>query len=242
MESVAAVEVLIVVTIMPVIAQDLGGLRLYGLALAASGLAVVITIPLAGQAMDRWGAVKPLAAMLGVFTAGTLLAALAPSMPILIAGRFLQGCGAGAQYAISLGTVARSYPDRLRPRVIALLSAAWLLPGLVGPAIGAGITAAVGWRWALTVPLAVLAAAAVLVFPALSARPRAGQPPAPSIRWPLLLALGSGLLVAGLTAPWQVALPFAVAGGWVAVVSGRGLVRALGPPEHEVDAGGRAAR
>jgi hypothetical protein len=55
---------------------------------SAAALATVVTIPIAGQAVDRLGPRKPLLLLLGVLAGGTLLAGLAPSMPVLVAGLF----------------------------------------------------------------------------------------------------------------------------------------------------------
>ena len=55
LEALTAVQILVVATVMPVIARDLSGLRLYGWAFSAGGLATVITIPLGGMAVDRIG-------------------------------------------------------------------------------------------------------------------------------------------------------------------------------------------
>jgi len=119
LESVTAVQLLIVVTIMPVIVAELGGLRLYGLAFSASALAAMISLPATGRAADRWGPARALVVVVGIFVVGTVLAAAAPSMPLFIVGRFLQGWGLGAQYAVSLGAVAKTYPEAHRPRVLA---------------------------------------------------------------------------------------------------------------------------
>jgi MFS family permease len=165
LEILAAVQALVVAAIMPAVSRDLGGLRLYGWAFSAAALATVLTIPIAGQVVDRIGPRKPLVVLLGVLAGGTLVAGLAPSMPILVAGRFLQGAGAGAQYAVGLGTVAKTYPENLRARVLALLSAAWVVPGLVGPAYGALLATTVGWRWAFFSVLPLMALAGWMVYP-----------------------------------------------------------------------------
>jgi len=60
--------------------------------------------------------------MLGVFAVGLLVSGLAPSMLVVAVGRFLQGAGSGALYAVSIGAVAKTFPARLRPRVLALLA------------------------------------------------------------------------------------------------------------------------
>ena len=61
---------------------------------------------------------------------------MAPTMFILVVARFVQGIGGGGLYTVSLGTVAKTYPQDIRPRVMALLASMWILPGLVGPPIG----------------------------------------------------------------------------------------------------------
>jgi MFS family permease len=185
---------------MPDVRHDLGQVQLYGLAFSASPLATFASIPIAGRAADRYGPARVLPSMLGVFSLGLLVAGLAPSMPVLILGRLLQGSGAGGLYSVSLGTVAKSFPDRLRARVLALLASMWILPGLVGPSLGALLANTVGWRWAFAAPIPVLVVAAFLIAPALAGMPEARDPAMGiSIRPPLQLMLGAGLFLTGLT-------------------------------------------
>ena len=129
LEALVAVQVLIVATILPDVRRDLGMVQLYGLAFTASSLATLAAIPIAGRAVDRFGARATLPPVLFAFVGGLVVAAVAPSMPVLLIGQFLQGAGGGGLYALSLGTVAKTYPDRLRPRVMALLATMWILPG-----------------------------------------------------------------------------------------------------------------
>ena len=202
LEAVAAMEALVVATILPAVRRDLGDVQLYGWAFSAYTLAAFGTIPLSGRAVDRYGARRPLAVMLGLYAFGLLVAASAPSMPVLILGRFIQGTGAGGLYSVSIGAVAKTYPDRLRPRVLALMASMWILPGLVGPPIGAFLAITVGWRWAFLVPLPALFAASVLVFPALgTTRAAPSEVAALAVRWPLQLMVGVGMALAGLTDP-----------------------------------------
>jgi MFS family permease len=113
LEALVAVEALVVTTILPAVRRDLGGIQFYGWAFSATFLATFASIPIAGRATDRYGPRRPLAIMLGVYVAGLVIAGLAPTMPVLVIGRFVQGCGAGAFYSVSLGTVAKSYPGRI---------------------------------------------------------------------------------------------------------------------------------
>jgi MFS family permease len=166
--------------------------------------------------MDRFGARRLLAVTLVVYSAGLGLAALAPSMLVLVLARLIQGIGGGAVYAVSLGTVAKTYPEAIRPRVLALLAAMWLLPGLIGPPLGAALAHTVGWRWAFVAPIPLLLVAAVLTFPALpdGVSDRGTRI---SLLPPLVLAGGAAMFLAGLTdlSPWSI--PLIVAGLAVAL-------------------------
>ena len=218
LEALVAVEALVVATIMPDVRRDLGDVQLYGLAFSASALATFASIPMAGRAADRYGASRVLPLMLAVFSLGLVVAGVAPTMPVLIAGRLLQGAGAGALYSVSLGTVAKTFSDRVRPRVLALLASMWILPGLVGPSLGAVIAGTVGWRWAFAAPVPVLLFAWILISPALR---EVGARKAESERLPVRssfqLMIGAGLFLTGLTviSPWGVAL--VVAGAVIGV-------------------------
>jgi MFS family permease len=65
---------------------------------------------------------------------------------VLLLGRALQGFGGGGLGAIAYLAIARGYPERLRPRVLALVSSAWVLPALVGPAVAGQVADHLSWR------------------------------------------------------------------------------------------------
>src|ERR671936_656718 len=183
LEMLVAVQILIVATIMPAVRKDLGDVQLYGWTFSATGLGTFATIPIAGRAFDRFGARRLLAVTLVVYSAGLAFAAAAPSMLALVFARLLQGVGGGAIYAVSLATVAKTYPSDIRARILALLAAMWILPGIVGPPIGAVFASTVGWRYAFLVPIPLLAVSAGLIFPALPPT-RNGEPREVSMLWP----------------------------------------------------------
>lgn len=165
--SMAAFEALAVATILPATVGDIGGLSLYGWAFSAFMLAEIVGIAIAGRAGDARGLAPPFAAGGALFCFGLLGAGLAPTMPALIACRVVQGLGAGAISTLAYAAVARGYADAARPRMLALLSTAWVVPGLIGPAVAAAIEAVAGWRWVFLglVPLSTVAVA--LAVPAL---------------------------------------------------------------------------
>jgi MFS family permease len=216
LEMLVAVQILVVATIMPAVRRDLGDVQLYGWTFSATGLGQFAAIPIAGRAYDRFGSRRVLAVTLVIYSAGLAGAAAAPSMLALVFARLLQGIGGGAIYAVSLATVAKTYPVDIRARVMALLAAMWILPGLAGPPIGALFAATIGWRYAFLLPIPLLAVSAVLVFPALPRTAAAEREPI-SLVWPLLLAAGAGAVLGGLTDLSVWTIPLVAAGLAVAI-------------------------
>jgi MFS family permease len=209
LEALVAVEALIVATVLPAIERDLGGLRFYGWAFGAFGLATIATVPIAGRATDRYTPRLVMLVSLGLYIAGLLTAALAPTMLVLVAGRFVQGCGGGGLYVMSLGTVAKTYPQQLRPRVMALLASMWVLPGLFGPPLGALFVRTIGWRYAFIAPLPMLFLAAALVLEPLRAiRVDPDTKMRLPLRYPLQMMAGTAIVLVGLTppGPWSALL------------------------------------
>jgi MFS family permease len=144
--TLVAFEALAVITILPAIKDDLQGIRLYGWVTSAFQLGVLVGIVVAGGQADRRGPAPPFVAGVLVFVTGLTIGGLAPSMLVLVLARGLQGLGAGSIPAVAYATIGRSYPESLRPRVFAVLSTAWVVPGLIGPALSALVAARFGWR------------------------------------------------------------------------------------------------
>ena len=152
-----AFEALAVATVMPRVAEELDGLTWYGAAFAAPLATSVVAYALAGRWIDRRGTRPAIAVGVVVFCLGVVLAGLAPSMPVLMLGRLVQGFGAGACGVAIYVVVAQAYDEVLRPGAFAVLSAAWVGPALVGPVLAATVADTVGWRWIfLAVPVIAL--------------------------------------------------------------------------------------
>ena len=196
-----ASEALAVVTVMPVVARDLGGLRLYGWVFSGFMLGSVVGIVLAGREADRRGPAVPFVAGVTLFGAGLAVAGLAPTMGVLVAGRVLQGLGAGAVPAVAYTSIGRSLTGPLRARMMAVLSTAWVAPGLAGPALSAEVARLFGWRWVFLGLLPLVAVAGSIAVPALI---RLGPPGAAQAQEHRLIdglrtAAGAAMILAGLT-------------------------------------------
>lgn len=162
-----AINTFIVVTIMPTIVDDIGGMRffawsttLYVIASLLGGATCALLLHrLRGQGTYRLALV--------LFGLGTAACALAPTMAVLLAARFLQGLGAGLLSALSFSMVRLLFPPALWSRALSVISAAWGVATLAGPAVG-GIFAEYGaWRLAFWSTLGVVPLVALMVAVAL---------------------------------------------------------------------------
>jgi len=196
-----ASEALAVVTVMPVVARDLGGLRLYGWVFSAFMLGSVVGIVAAGREADRRGPAVPFVAALILFGSGLAIAGLAPSMEVLVGGRVLQGIGAGAVPSVAYAVIGRSFPGPLQARMMAVLSTAWVVPGVAGPALAAEVAHLFGWRWVFLGLLPVVAVAGSIAMPALIrlGPPASGQVQEHRLIYGIAVAACATMLLAGLT-------------------------------------------
>jgi MFS family permease len=226
-----AFEALAVATILPVVGRHLGDLRLYGWVFSAFLLASVIGIVLAGTLADRVPLARPMLAGLALFALGLVIGGTAPDMPVLVAGRAVQGLGAGVVPAVAYVAISRCYPEECRPRMFAVLSTAWVVPGLIGPAVAALVAAAVGWRWVFLGLLPLVIAAGVLVVLALQHVPPPERPGTATVPYLAVLGVvaGAGTALASLSSGVvPVVAVGAIAGGAVLAVS----LRRLMPPRN----------
>lgn len=178
-----AFEATAVTTVMPTVARELDGVDLYALSFAAPLASGVVGMVAAGARSDRHGPLGPLMVALALFAAGLVVCGTAPSMELLVAGRVLQGLGGGAVTVCLYVLVGLVFPAVLQPAVFASFAAAWVLPSLFGPALAAFVAHAIGWRWVFLGVVALVAAATLLILPALRGlEPRDGSTDTPRSR------------------------------------------------------------
>jgi MFS family permease len=214
-------EALAITTVLPDVKDDLGGLALYGWVFSAFFLGNLIGIVFAGRSADRLGPARPFVVGLVLFAAGLLGAGAAPSMAMLVVARAIQGLGAGATPAVAYVAIGRAYPRSLQPRMFAVISTAWVLPGVIGPAISGVVSDLFGWRWVFYGLLPMVAFTGAMATPALH---RLGPPAATDSpdtdrrREAVLVALGAGVALGGTSSPsLLLGVPLVVAGGLIGV-------------------------
>lgn len=221
----SAFESLAVTTVMPVVSADLGGRDAYATAFAATLAASVLGMVAAGGWADRRGPGRPLLAAVAVFSVGLLAAALAPTMEVFIAARFLQGLGSGGISVTLYVLVALAFPSTLRPAVFGAFAAAWVLPSLIGPSLAALVAQTFSWHWVFSGVLVLVLVAAGAVLPTLLRVQPETTTTDPFPRSRFVAAAGVALAVVALSSATS-------AGAWrwlVAVVALLVLVVAVRP-------------
>lgn len=207
--AIAAFDGLALVAALPSIAEDLGRVSLLPWVITAYLALSAVAGIAAGPVIDAVG-IRRTFRLTGLwFLVASGLAAVAPSMELLIAARALQGIGGGLVISVALSAVGLAYPDRLRPRAFAANSMVWGLLGFGGPAITAGLLALAGWRMIFIAQLPVTALALAAGWRAL---PSTRDRPAPLVIDGVGIAWLALLVAAMLTATSQVGTRWRLAG------------------------------
>jgi len=220
--TLVAFEALAISTVMPVVKDDLGGLALYGWVFSGFFLGNLLGIVIAGQAADQRGTAFPFFVGLVLFAAGLTVGGLAPTMGVLVVARVLQGMGAGAIPAIAYASVGVRYPAAMRPRVFAVFSTAWVVPGLIGPASSSAIEHALSWRAVFLALLPFVVLAGVITIPALTRAPEPAADDAAGVPdrrgQAVVLTLSVAAVLAAISGvPAWIAIPLLVVAGPIAV-------------------------
>ena len=169
-----AANSMLAATTLPAAVGEIGGLRLISWAFALYLMGSIVAATGISTCVGTYGLRATMLSSTLVYTAGCMICAAAPVMPVLLAGRTVQGLGGGALVALVFIAQDRFFPNRLVPKIMACLSVVWMLSALCGPLIGGYFATAGLWRfafWSFALQSLLLAAA---VHPLLArARPDA---------------------------------------------------------------------
>ena len=175
-----AFEAMAVGTAMPTAVAELDGLAWYGWPFSAFLVASVVGMVVGGDAGDRRGPRVALPWGVAAFAAGLLVAGMAGGMAVFVAGRALQGLGAGGMVVLLYVIAGQAYDASLRPRLFGAISAAWVLPALVGPVVAGLVTTHASWRLVFLGLLPLIVLGALLVLSAGRSLTAPDSPPPPA--------------------------------------------------------------
>lgn len=154
--------------------------------LAAYILAQAMSVALFGRLGDRWGIRSVLLAGAALIASGSLVAALGDSLAVLVAGRLLQGAGAGSLQVVAFATAGARYSGAERAKVLGVVTAFIGVVSGSGTLIGGALTDALSWRAVVALPALSLVAMAAAVRLAPTVRSASTR----------IDALGAGLVAA----------------------------------------------
>jgi DHA2 family multidrug resistance protein len=151
-------------------------------------VAEAITVPLTGWLAARFGAVRVfVVAMIG-FGLCSALCGLAPSLPMLIVFRIMQGLSGGPMMPLSQTLLRRIFPVHLQPTAMGLWGMTTVVGPIVGPLLGGYLVDNAGWPWVFYVNVPVAALCAFFTWRVLASRET------PTQRVPVDI-VGLGLLI-----------------------------------------------
>jgi EmrB/QacA subfamily drug resistance transporter len=125
-------------------------------------LTLAVVIPAAGWFGNRYGMKRMFLGAVAVFTVASAGCGVAPSLPVLVIARAVQGVGAGAMIPVGMAMLMLTFPPEERVRVSSIMVIPTALGPALGPVVGGVLSTELSWRWVFYVNLPV--GAAVLVF------------------------------------------------------------------------------
>jgi EmrB/QacA subfamily drug resistance transporter len=158
---VAMLSSTVVTNALPRIVTDLNGTQSgYTWVVVATLLAMTATTPIWGKLADLFSKKLLVQSALVIYSIGSVIAALAPSMGVLIGGRVVQGLGVGGLTALVQVVIASMVSPRERGRYSGYIGAVFATATVSGPLIGGLVVdSPLGWRGCFFVGLPVAAAA-----------------------------------------------------------------------------------
>ncbi len=158
---------------LPELAAGLGvGVASAAWVISAYAVALAVLTAVHGRIADIVGVRGPLVVGVVLMATGALVAAAAPTFPLLIAGRVLQGVGAAAVPVLGMALISARWDGATRASALGRVTGTTAVLSSLGPVLGGALDAAGGWRWTLVLPVAALLALPVLW----RAAPAGGRP------------------------------------------------------------------
>jgi len=135
-------------TTLPSAVDDIGGLNLMSWAFALYLAGSIAAGASSSLLVNRHGIRNTMIRFALLYMAGCCVCAAAPTMLVLLGGRVMQGLGGGGLVALVYIAQDRFFPNRFVPRIVAILSMAWMISSFIGPTLGGAFATWGLWRYA----------------------------------------------------------------------------------------------
>lgn len=118
-------------------------------------VANAIVLPITGWLANQFGRKRLLLGAVGGFTVASMMCGLAPSLPLLVIFRCLQGAFGGALQPISQAVLLETFPPQERGKAMAFWGLGIVVAPILGPALGGYLTDTLSWRWVFYINLPI---------------------------------------------------------------------------------------
>ncbi|WP_217441480.1 DHA2 family efflux MFS transporter permease subunit [Nocardia barduliensis] len=186
-------------------------------------LTMAVVTPLSGYLLGRLTLRSVYFGGMGLFSAGTVLAAAAPGFEVLLGARIVQACGTAVMIPLLMTTVLQVAAPQRRGRVMGAVSVVLAVAPAIGPVLAGAILSGLGWRWifVLVAPVALLVLGLGAIWVREVAEPRAIHLDAPSVLLSVLAFGGPVYALSSLGEPHSgrtgLAIGLPAAAGFIAL-------------------------
>ena len=198
LEFVASVSSFVSGTLLPLIEHDLSAAQQVQLLVTGGEIGMFTALPLSPWIVQRVPTARLMLAGLTLSVAGSVMSALSVDAWTFAGGRFVAGFAGGVLSVFGVTAAIRHLEDSLRVKVIAAMSAMWLIPAMVGPPAALALQHLIGWRLTLLVPIPLMLLARTFVITESGPRPGPRAETPPSLR-AFLIPLGAAASVLLIT-------------------------------------------
>jgi len=194
-----ALDQTIVAVSLPAISAQFNDVGLLAWVISGYMVAMTVAVPIYGKLGDLYGRRRMILTGISLFTLASIACALAQDMQQLVLARVLQGVGAGGMVSVSQAIIGDFVPPRERGRYQGYFSSMYAAASVAGPVLGGWLTEYLSWRWVFWISLPLGLVALWAIHRALSGLPVQRREARVDYLGAVLLIVGLGSLLLGIT-------------------------------------------
>jgi len=194
-----ALDQTIVAVSLPAISAQFNDVGLLAWVISGYMVAMTVAVPIYGKLGDLYGRRRMILTGISLFTLASIACALAQDMQQLVLARVLQGVGAGGMVSVSQAIIGDFVPPRERGRYQGYFSSMYAVASVAGPVLGGWLTEYLSWRWVFWINLPLGLVALWAIHRALGDMPLKRREAQVDYLGAVLLILGLGSLLLGIT-------------------------------------------